>query len=178
MVNNGGNVLVDNRAVIKKMYFPRVVFVLAKSLFSLVEVAINALILLILSLWIGYPLSVNIIFAPLFVIATLILGLGFSLWMNALTVRQRDLHQFVPTIIGFLIWLTPVFYPVTLIPAKYSFVLYFNPMAGIIQGFRWALFDDQIPSLWYIPSFVFAVVLFVSGVLYFIKVEEDLVDYV
>ena len=81
-------------------------------------------------------------------------------------------------LVGFLVWLTPVFYPTSLIPAKYSFFIYLNPIAGIIQGCRWAILGDSLPSLFFLPSFVFFIVLFFSGLLFFISTESDLADYI
>jgi lipopolysaccharide transport system permease protein len=103
-------------------------------------------------------------------------GTTISIWLNALTVNHRDLHQFVPTVIGFMIWLTPVFYPVTLIPSQYSFFLYLNPIAGIIQCFRWSVLGDPFPGFWVLPSFLFILLMVILGLKSFIKSEVDLPD--
>jgi lipopolysaccharide transport system permease protein len=101
-----------------------------------------------------------------------------TVWLNALTIRYRDLNHLVPTVVGFMIWLTPVFYPVTLIPQRYSFLLYFNPISGIIQGCRWAILGDVFPSLLFLPSVIFSFLMLLLGSMIFIRAEADLADYI
>lgn len=178
MVNNSGNVIINNQQLIKKMYFPRVILLFAKLLNSLVEVGATFILLLLLLLLWQYPISYHLVFAPIFVGAGLITGLCVSIWLNALTIKHRDLHQFVPTLIGFMVWLMPVFYPATIIPSEYSFILYLNPIAGAMQGFRWAILGDTLPSIWYIPSFIVTVVLLLWGGVVFIRAEDELADII
>jgi lipopolysaccharide transport system permease protein len=136
MVNNAGNIITSNQQLIKKVYFPRLVLIVSKMLISLVELAVTFILLLILMLIWNFPIRIQILMAPVFIIIGLLTGTGIAVWLNALTIKYRDLHQFVPTLVGFMIWLTPVFYPVTLIPSRYSFILYINPVSGVIQGLR------------------------------------------
>jgi len=105
-----------------------------------------------------------------------LVGLTVAIWLNALSGRYRDLHQFVPILIGFLIWLTPVFYPTALIPKKYSFILYLNPIAAAIQGCRWAILGDTLPSIYYLPAIIFCAFIFILGFIVFIKSESHLID--
>jgi lipopolysaccharide transport system permease protein len=125
-----------------------------------------------------YPFSAKIIFVPLFVSISVLCGLAIAIWLNALNIKHRDLHQFVPTLIGFLIWLTPVFYPVTLIPQEYSFILYLNPISAAIQGCRWAILGDALPNLYYLPMILFSFLVLILGLMIFIRSEGDLVDYI
>ena len=178
LVSNGGSVIIANQQLIKKMYFPRLILVISKVLMSLIEVGVSILLLLVLMLFLGYPVSVHIIFLPLVIIAALIPGFAVALWLCALTIRYRDLNQFVPTLIGFLIWLTPVFYPVTLIPQRYYFLVYFNPIAGIIQAFRWSMLGDTFPDIWFLPSFLFCVLSLVVGLVVFIRSQTELADHI
>lgn len=178
MVNNAGSVLIANQNLIKKMYFPRIILLLSKMLISLLDVLISFVILLILLLAWQYPISIQFVFAPFFIFLSLICGTAIAIWMNALTIKHRDLHQFVPTLIGFVIWLTPVFYPVTLIPDEYKIVSYLNPIAGAIQGFRWAVLSDTKPSLWYMPSIFASLILLYAGFIAFVKSETILSDYI
>ena len=178
LVNNAGAVVVANQSLVKKTYFPRLILIISKTLISLVEVAVSLILLFALMVFHQHATSVTIIFLPLFILAGLVPGVAVALWLNALTVRYRDLNQFVPTLVGFLIWLTPVFYPVTLIPDGYHFIMYLNPLAGAIQGFRWALLGDAFPDMWFLPSFVLAVVALAGGVMMFIRSETALADYI
>jgi lipopolysaccharide transport system permease protein len=118
------------------------------------------------------------LFVPAFVSISVLVGLTIAIWLNVLNIKYRDLHQFVPTLIGFMIWLTPVFYPVTLIPKAYSFILYLNPISAAIQGCRWAILGDTLPSVYYLPAILGCGVVFVAGLLIFIRSEGDLVDYI
>jgi lipopolysaccharide transport system permease protein len=178
MVNNGGNVIINNQQLIKKMYFPRVILIFAKLLNSLVEVCVTFILLLLLLLAWQHPVSYRILVSPFFILLGLLPGLCVSLWLNALTIKHRDLHQFVPTLVGFLVWLMPVFYPGTIVPSEYSFILYLNPIAGAMQGLRWAILGDTLPSSWYIPSFIVTVGLLLWGSLVFIRAEDDLADII
>jgi lipopolysaccharide transport system permease protein len=178
MVNNAGSVIISNQQLIKKYYFPRIILIFSKTLIGLIEVGITFLLMVILMLIWQHPIPLQVIFAPVFVVLGLVSGMGLAIWLNALTIKFRDLHQFVPTLIGFLIWLTPVFYPATLIPSDFSFVAFFNPIAGVIQGFRWTVLGDPFPSIWYLPSFVVSLGMLFSGFLIFIRSEAELVDYI
>ena len=178
MVNNAGNVIMANQQLVKKMYFPRIILVFSKMLVGLAETGVTFLLILMLAAVLQFPLHLQILLLPVFIVVNLIIGLAVAVWLNALTIRYRDLHQFVPTLVGFLIWLTPVFYPVSLIPSKYSFLVYFNPIAGAIQGCRWAVLGDSFPDLRFLPSFVFFTLLLISGLLIFIRTESDLADYI
>ena len=178
MVNNASNVIMANQQLVKKMYFPRIILVFSKMLVGLAETGVTFLLILMLAAVLQFLLHLQILLLPVFIVVNLIIGLAVAVWLNALTIRYRDLHQFVPTLVGFLIWLTPVFYPVSLIPSKYSFLVYFNPIAGAIQGCRWAVLGDSFPDLRFLPSFVFFTLLLISGLLIFIRTESDLADYI
>jgi lipopolysaccharide transport system permease protein len=95
-----------------------------------------------------------------------------------LTTRFRDFHHLLPYLVNFLIWLTPVFYPTTIVPAQYQYFLFANPMAGVIAGFRWTLLADEAPSPYYALGIMPIVVLFVVGIWYFERVERKMVDQV
>ena len=178
LVNNAGSVVVANQAMVKKTYFPRLILIISKTLISLIEVSISLLLLFALMLFYRQAPYAHIVFFPLFILAALIPGVAVTLWLNALTVRYRDLNHFVPTLVGFLIWLTPVFYPVTLIPEGYHYIMYLNPLAGTIQGFRWSVLGDTFPDLLFLPSLLLMVAALIAGVMMFIRSERELADYI
>jgi lipopolysaccharide transport system permease protein len=178
LVNTGGNVVISNQTLIKKIYFPRIILLLAKLIISLVELSASLMLTFLMMAMIGFPFSYRIIFLPVFLSISIMLGMAIAIWLNALNIKHRDLHQFVPTLIGFLIWLTPVFYPVTLIPKGYSFLIYLNPVSAAIQGCRWAILGDTLPSIYYLPAIVVSGVIFIIGLLIFIRSEGDIVDYI
>ena len=177
IVNNGGTAIATNQQLIRKIYFPKVILVLSKIMVGSVEFAVSVLLMLAMMLVTGFPISFNLLWLPFFLLLNIITGFTIALWLNALSVRFRDLNHFVPQLIGFLIWLTPVFYPVTIVPQEYSFLLFFNPMVGIIQGYRFAILGDAFPLLQYFYSFVAVLVFLIAGLLLFIRVEDEMPDY-
>jgi len=177
LVGSGSNVLVSNQQIIRKMFFPRMVLPLAKVLVGLPEVAISLVIMFVLMAVYDFPFTLRLLWVPVFVLLNIITGLGIALWLNALNLRYRDLNQFIPYFIGFVIWLTPVFYPSTLVPEEYSFFLYANPMAGIVELYRWAIMDDVFPSAKYLIALAEVLLLFISGMVIFIRMEDDMADY-
>jgi lipopolysaccharide transport system permease protein len=178
LINNAGNAVMSSQNLVKKIYFPRIILVFSKALVGLIEVSTSILLLIALIVLLRYPLRPQILFLPFFIIISLVPGLAVAIWMNALTIRNRDLNHFVPILLGFVIWLTPVFYPVTLIPAEYSFILYLNPIAGAIQGCRWAVLGDAFPNIMFLPSVIGSFVFLLAGFLTFIRVDSDLADYI
>jgi lipopolysaccharide transport system permease protein len=99
-------------------------------------------------------------------------------WLSALTIRYRDFHHVIPYLINYGIWLTPVFFPATIIPAGYQWLLYLNPMAAVLAWFRWSLFGAPAPSSEYWICIVPMFGLLLSGLLYFRKIETKISDYV
>lgn len=178
LVTNAGTTIVNQQQLIKKMYFPRLILIFSKLLVSMVELGISFALTIVLMFALGYPPGERIVFVPFFLVISILVGLTVAIWLSALTIRYRDLNQFVPTLIGFLIWLTPVFYPVTLVPAQYSFILYLNPISAAIQGCRWAILGDVMPSIYYLPAILASFVFFVAGLFVFIRSESDLADYI
>lgn len=177
LVGSGSNVLINNQHLIRKMYFPKMALPLAKVLVGLMEAVVSLVIMFSLMAVYGYPFQIKLLALPLFLLINIITGLGLVLWLNALNLRYRDLNQFIPYLIGFMIWLTPVFYPSTLIPAAYSFLLYLNPMAGIIGLYRWCILGDAFPSPGYLIALAEITVIFLSSLVIFIRLEDDIADY-
>jgi lipopolysaccharide transport system permease protein len=177
MVSNGGNVITSNQALIRKVYFPRIILILAKVLTSFAELGSSLLLVFILQLILGHPFGWQLIFLPVFVLFNALIGCGVAIWLSAFSVKHRDLNQFVPNLVGFLIWLTPVFYPATLLPSNVSYLIYFNPVAGVVQGFRWAILGDSFPSAYYLPAFAFSILFLAIGYFFFVKTEGEITDY-
>ena len=177
VVSNAGNAVIAGQQLIRKVYFPKIILLLSKSLVGLVEFAISFVLMLIIGMFMGYRPTWTIIYLPIFIVMNLFMGLTVAIWLNALNVRFRDINQFVPQLIGFLIWLTPVFYPGTMIPEKYSVVLYANPLAGIIQGYRDCILAERWPLQPYFPAFAVVAAVMVVGLLVFIKAEDEMADY-
>lgn len=176
IVTSGGNVIVDKQFLIRKMYFPRVVLLFSKLLFSLTDLSASIILMLILMFISGYMPTIRFLFVPFFIAVSFLTGSSIAIWLNAFNIKYRDLNQFVPMLVGFLIWLTPVFYPLSLLPRSYSFLAYLNPVSAAIQGCRWAILNDSPPSIYYLPSILFFLLLFIAGLLTFIRYEPMLAD--
>ena len=178
LIGNAGTSLSQSEHLIKKIFFPKLVLPLSKVLVGLVEFCVSSVFLVALMVFYQYKPTVDILFLPLFIILNIITGLSIGIWLSALTIRYRDFHHFIPYLISFGIWLTPVFYPGSLIPADKAFYIHLNPMAGVIAGFRWCILGDKFPDPGYLIGFIPVLVLFISGLLFFRKVENKVVDYV
>ena len=177
LVGSGSSALINNQNLIRKIYFPKMVLPLSKVIVGLVEAGVSFLIMFVLMIAYGYGFSLKLLGLILFLPLNIVAGLGIALWLNALNLRYRDLNQFIPYLVGFAIWLTPVFYPSTLIPNEYSFLLYLNPMAWIIECYRWSILDDAFPSVKYLISLAEVTIVFISGMVIFIRLEDDMADY-
>jgi len=173
-----GTSLMQSQYLIRKIYFPKLVLPISKALTCFVEFGISFLLLLIMMLILGYYPKINILALPVFIALNLLTGLAVGLWLSALTIRYRDFYHIIPYLVNFGIWLTPVFYPATLIPEKIKFLVYFNPMAGIISGFRWSLLGGAPPSVYYLISFFIVVFIFITGLFYFRRMETKIADLV
>lgn len=176
LVGYVGSSMQQSQHLIQKVYFPRLIIPLSQSVVGLIDFCIWIAVCLVFMLIFRNPFSINLVFLPVFIVLNLATGLSVAVWLSALTVRYRDLQIIIPFIIGFGIFVTPVFFPEVMIPAKYSFLLYLNPMAGVITGLRWCILGTEIPSLNYLLGFIPVFFLFVTGMIYFTRVEYKLVD--
>jgi lipopolysaccharide transport system permease protein len=178
VVNQGSTSLIAAQALIKKVNFPKLHLVLAKAVVGLVEMGIALLILLLWVIFTGRPLSPALLLLPVVVLLNLMTGLSVALWLSALTVKFRDLQHLIPYVITFGIWLTPVFYPSTIIPESLEIVNYFNPMAAVIESLRFCMLGTAAPDPRYVFGIGVMVLLLVSGFLYFKKTEVVIPDYI
>lgn len=176
--SHAGTSLVNSQDLIRKIYFPRIVLPVSKVLVGLVEFSISLVLLFIIMIVMGKSPSWQIVFLPFFIFLNIVTGLAFGLWLSALTIRYRDFQHIIPFFIYLGIWLTPVFYPKSLIPSEYSFFIYMNPVAAVIAGYRWALFGGEIFSHYYLISFALMLIVLVAGFIYFRKNESIIADYV
>lgn len=177
IVSTASSSLVFYQNLIKKMYFPKLILPLAKALVAGFDFSVSLLILMVLVIFQGNLIGLHLLWLPVFVLLNVFCGLLISLWIITFSVKQRDLNQIVPSLMGFAIWITPVFYPTTIVPAKFHFLLYANPMAGIIKGYRYALLGEQFPEGPYWLALAFTVILTFFGAWRLIKIEDKIVDY-
>ena len=170
--------MVTNAAIMTKVYFPRLIMPLSGVLSPLVDFAISMSILVVMMGYYGYVSTLNIVFLPLFIILALATSFGVGLWFSALNVKYRDFQYTIPFMIQLWLFASPVVYPASLLPESLRFLYGLNPMAGVIEGFRWALLDTGMPSGMIFVSAGVVVTLVISGMFYFRRMEQYYTDIV
>jgi lipopolysaccharide transport system permease protein len=170
--------LVGSAQLVSKVYFPRLIMPLSSVGAGLLDFAISAGLLLFLMAWYGVGWSLNLLAVPLLVAGVVFTALGVGTFLSALTVAYRDFRYVIPFMVQFWMFATPVVYPASLVPEAWRWLLYLNPVAGLIEGFRSAFLASpfDIPAL--ALSLGVALVLFLVGVAYFEKVERRFADII
>jgi len=178
-LTESSNSVVANERLITKVYFPRLVVPLASILTGLVDFVIAFTLVIGMMVWYGVRPTWAILTLPLFVIFTMLTALGVGLWLSALNVQYRDVRYTLTFIVQFWLIASPVAYSSTLVPARWRPFYGLNPMAGVIEGFRWALLGKaQAPGgiLW--VSVVVVAVVLVGGLYYYRRMEKTFADVV
>ncbi|HEY6342772.1 MAG TPA: ABC transporter permease [Bryobacteraceae bacterium] len=176
-LTESANSLVGNQNLIKKVYFPRLVVPLASVLAGLVDFGIAFLVLLALMLYYGIVPAFAIAVLPLFLLLAVATALSVGLWLSALNVQFRDVRYTIPFLTQFWMFATPVAYPSSLVPERWRAWYGLNPMAGVVEGFRWALLGKSGspgPLLW--VSGLVVVLLLIGGLAYFRRMESTFAD--
>jgi lipopolysaccharide transport system permease protein len=178
-LNSCTNIVVSNRHVITKVYFPRLVLPLAAVCSPLVDFAIGLVIMLILTLSFGIRPPTTALLLPVLILLAVLTALGVGLWMSALNALYRDVTSIIPFITQFWMLASPVAYPSSLVPQRWRWLYGLNPMAGVIDGFRWALTGHGVAPgpLMLASAFVVMVVLF-GGLFFFQRMEGTVADRV
>ncbi len=182
VISNAGASIIASQGMIKKIYFPRLIIPLSKAAVGLIDLGISLVIMICLMFYYGIVPSSNVWLAPVFLLFGMLAALAVGIWLSAITVRYRDFQHVVPFMVQIGLYITPIAYPADFamqqLPKWAATVYYLNPIAGVVQGFRWSIFGGEAPgSLMYV-SFVMILFLFISGLFYFKKVEGDMADYV
>lgn len=179
---NAGSSIISSQNMIKKIYFPRIIIPFSKALVGLIDFGITLIMLIALMFYYGIAPTANVLFAPLFLILGILAALGAGIWLSALTVRYRDFQHVVPFIVQIGLYLTPIAYPAEYatshLPKWATTLYYLNPMAGIVQGFRWSLFGGEAPNEFLLITIITVVVLFISSLLFFKRIEDEMADLV
>ena len=179
-LTNSANSLVGSQNLITKVYFPRLVIPISNVISGVIDFLLAFAVLLILMLFYGILPTVNVIWLPFLLLLAFITSLGVGLWLSALNVQFRDIRYIVPFLVQFWMFATPIAYPSSLIKNDLLRVLYgLNPMTGVVEGFRWALLNtDSAPGPILIASTLAAIVVLVSGLFYFRRMEKTFADVV
>jgi lipopolysaccharide transport system permease protein len=163
--------------MVKKIYFPRLALPIATILAGVIDFAIAFLVLLGIMLYYGFVPTINIIWLPLLMMVALVTSLGVGLWLSAMNVQFRDVRYMIPFLTQAWLFLTPIAYPSSLLPEPWRILYGLNPMAGVVEGFRWALLGtDTAPGGMIIVSTLVAFTLFISGAFYFRRMEQSFAD--
>ncbi len=182
-LTRAGGSLVTSRELITKVYFPRLIVPLASVLGGLVDFAITLVALVLLMVWNQIVPSWAILWLPAFVLLAVLASLAVGLWLSALAAIYRDFLYAQPFLIQVGMFVSPVIYATSFLRERlpdWALVLYgLNPMAGVIEGFRWSLLGAaDPPGLVLIPSTLMTLVLLVAGLVYFRRTEDRLVDVI
>lgn len=177
-ISASGQSLVGSAHLVSKVYFPRLIIPLSSVGAGLVDLLISTGILLLMMLWYGVGWSVNLLAAPLLMIAVVFIALGVGTLLSALTVAYRDFTHLTPFIVQIWMYVTPVIFPVSIVPERWQWILYLNPMTGLVEGFRSAFLGKSFDISGLAISCGIAVAAFVLGVAYFEKVERRFADII
>lgn len=171
--------IVNNAGLIRKIYFPRLIIPLSASLSALVDFFISCAVLFGMMVYYKIIPSSGFVFFPLLVLATFLCSSGAGFWLSALNARYRDVRHIVPFVVQLGMFLTPVIYPVSIIPDKFSWLIYLNPMAGIIESYRAVIIGyKSIPVFGLAAALAITAFFFISGILYFRRKEKEFADVV
>jgi lipopolysaccharide transport system permease protein len=171
--------VVTEGGLIKKVYFPRLIIPIAATFINLVDFAVGLLILIGMMAWYQQVPQWTVLFLPFFVVIALLTALSVSLWLSALNVKYRDVASVVPLMTQLWMFASPVLYPASLVPESLRWYYGLNPMAGVIEGFRWALLGKTAPD-WTMMAVSLAMValLLIGGVIFFRRVERTFADLI
>jgi lipopolysaccharide transport system permease protein len=177
-LNNASRSLTSNHNMITKTYFPRLVLPMASVLGGLVDFGIAFVILLGLMVYYKVTPSITALWAvPLFLLLAIIAALGVALWLSAINVQYRDVGYALPFITQFWLFITPVAYSSSVISEKWQILYALNPMAGVVNGFRWALLGSGSgPDMLVAISTGISLVILFTGLVYFRNMERTFAD--
>jgi lipopolysaccharide transport system permease protein len=178
-LQNSTNTIVENQRLITKVYFPRLMLPLSAVLSGLVDFGISFLMFFAMMLYYGIRPGVAVLWLPVFLLLAILTALGVGLWLSALNAIYRDVRYVLPFLVQFWMFASPVVYASSLVPAKWRWLYGLNPMAGVIEGFRWSLTGHGEPlGRMFVVSALVVIGVFLSGVGYFQKMETTVADVV
>lgn len=175
---NSSTVLINSQSIIKNLNFPKIYLLLNKTILNLFDAFISLIIFFLALIYMDISITFHMILMPFLLLITMIFSLTISIWASLLSLRKRDILNFLPHIFTVGIWLTPVFYPSTIIPQKFEFIVYFNPIAGLIEWMRFIIFKISIPNPLYLLSFSITIILFITGLIKFKNIEGEISEII
>lgn len=178
--SSAGDSLISNAGLISKVYFPRLIIPASTLIVSFVDFLISAAIMAGLMLWYGFVPNLFILALPLFLFVAFAAALGAGLWVAALNVKYRDFRIVVPFIVQLGLYISPIGFSSTIVPEKWRLLYSLNPMVGVIDGFRWAILGGKPQLYWpgFLLSLFLVMVILVTGIVYFRKMEKTFADVI
>jgi lipopolysaccharide transport system permease protein len=179
VLQQSGESLVENARMISKVYFPRLVLPISAALAGLVDFGVAFVVLVGMMLFLHVHPGIGLLFLPLFLLLAIAAALSAGIWLSALNVKYRDVRYTLPFLTQVWLYASPVAYSAGLVKGKLALVYALNPMAGVIEGFRWALLGvGPTPGLNLLPSVAVTLLLLISGLVYFRRMEQTFADMV
>ncbi|MDH5666790.1 MAG: ABC transporter permease [Nitrospira sp.] len=177
---DAGNSLISNANMISKVYFPRLVVPASAVIVGLVDFLISAVMLVGLMMWYGVVPDWRIVTLPLFLALAVVAAMGAGLWIAALNVQYRDFRYIIPFVVQFGLYISPVGFSSAVVPEQWRLLYSINPMVGVIDGFRWAILggESQLDWIGMVLSIMLVLVIGITGVWYFRKMEKRFADVI
>jgi lipopolysaccharide transport system permease protein len=173
------NVVVEHQRVITKVFFPRLILPFSSVISGLLDFVIGFVVLVVFTIAYGIRPTYTALLLPLFLLLAILTALGVGLWLSALNALYRDVRYLMPFIIQFWLLASPVAYPSSMVPERYRWLYGLNPMAGVIDGFRWALTGaGRPPGTVVIASSLMVCFVFIGGLAFFNRMEVSIADRV
>jgi lipopolysaccharide transport system permease protein len=170
--------LVANANMVTKVYFPRLMIPISGVLSGMVDFAVAFVVLIAMMLFYQIQPTMGVLLLPVFLLLAFITALGVSLWSSALNVKYRDVRYIIPFVTRFWFFATPVVYTSKLLDEPWRTLYGLNPMVGVVEGFRWAMLGTDPPQAMIFLSAVVAITIFVSGLIYFNRMEKTFADVI
>lgn len=177
-VGSGGSSLVGSAPLLSKVYFPRLIIPLSSIGGGLIDLLVSLALLLLMMLWYGVGWTPQLALALPLLLLLVVIAAGVATLLSAVTVTYRDFTHITPFLIQIWMYATPVVYPLSVVPDRWRWLLYLNPMTGVVEGFRSAFLGKPLHLVALASSIAWAVVLLVAAVAYFERVERRFADII
>lgn len=178
VVGESGMSVIGAQSLVKKVYFPRLIIPLSKAMSGLVDLMVVLLLVLIMMIWYSVPFTLQTLMIIPFIFMAILAGTGLGVWIAALTIRFRDFTHIVPLLLRIGMFVSPIAYGASMVPEKYRWAFDLNPLSGIIEGIRWALFNTplDLTSVW--ASLMIILIILFSGSWYFLRMDKYIADII
>ncbi|MBK7095784.1 MAG: ABC transporter permease [Saprospiraceae bacterium] len=178
VIIQGSSSLILTQNMVTKIYFPRILIPSSKAIAALPDLGIAFIFTLVFYFIYWDEYTLNALILPVFLLLTVLASLGLAIWVSALNIRFRDFQHVIPFLTRIGLFLTPIAYTTSEIPAEYRWMFFLNPMTGVIEGIRWALFGFPMEIYYFSISMAVILVLFITGFYFFNRLEKNIADII